>query len=108
MINRINFEQFIKTFNFRDYAGYSDEFKKDIYDTKIVRVYLPYNYDENNDNEWFEFGVYDFSDKNFTWSICKKIFKEEILNSYVNSIGYNLYNSDLALEIYLSKENKGE
>ena len=108
MSNRITFEQFIKTFNFRDYAGYSNEFKKDIYDTKIVRVYLPYNYDEHNDNEWFEFGVYDFSEKENTWEICKKIFNDNILNSYISSIGYNFYDNNLTLEIYLSKESKGE
>ena len=45
-MNRITFEQFIKTFNFRDFVGYSNEYKKDIYDTKIVRIYLPYDYDE--------------------------------------------------------------
>ena len=101
---RITFEQFIKTFNFRDYAGYSNEYKKDIYDTKIVRIYLPYEYDEHNDNEWFEFGVYDFSEKENTWEICKKIFNDEILKSYVSSIGYNFYDSELALEISLSKE----
>lgn len=108
MSNRITFEQFIKTFNFRNYAGYSNEFKKDIYDTKIVRLYLPCSYDEYNDNEWFEFGVYDFSEKENTWEICKKIFNDNILNSYIESIGYNIYDDNLALEISLSKESKGE
>lgn len=108
MKERITFEQFIKTFNFRDYAGYSNEYKKDIYDTKIVRIHLPYDYDEYKDDEWFEFGVYDFSEKEYTWDICKKIFNEKILKSYVCSIGYNFYDNDLALEICLSKESKGE
>ena len=107
-MNRITFEQFIKTFNFRDFAGYSNEYKKDIYDTKIIRIYLPYEYDECKDNEWFEFGVYDFSEKEYTWDICEKIFNKEILKSYVCSIGYNFYDNSLALEIYLSKESKGE
>ena len=106
MSKRITFEQFIKTFNFRDFAGYSNEYKKDIYDTKIVRIYLPYDYDEYKENEWFEFGIYDFSEKQYTWDICKKIFNEEILKSYICSIGYNFYNNDLALEISLSKECK--
>ena len=104
MNKRITFEQFIKTFNFRDYAGYSNEFKKDIYDTKIIRIYLPCDYDTNKDNEWFEFGVYDFSEKECTWDICKKVFNDEILKSYVSSIGYNIYDNDLALEVVLSKE----
>ena len=106
MNKRITFEQFIKTFNFRDYAGYSNEFKKDIYDTKIVRIYLPYDYDEHKDNEWFEFGVYDFSEKEYTWDTCKKVFNDEILKCYVSSIGYNVYDNNLALEICLSKEAK--
>ena len=108
MKERITFEQFIKTFNFRHYAGYSNEFKQDIFDTKIVRIHLPYEYDDSNKNEWFEFGVYDFSEDEYKWGICQKIFSDEILKSYISSIGYNVYDSDLALEIVLSKESKGE
>ena len=107
-MNRITFEQFIKTFNFRDYAGYSNEYKKDIYDTKIVRIHLAYDHDEYKDNEWFEFGVYDFSEKEYTWDICKKIFNEKLLKSYICSIRYNFYDDNLALEICLSKKSKGE
>ena len=109
-MNRITFEQFIKTFNFRHYVGYSNEYKKDIYDTKIVRIYLPLLNDdyEYEKNKWFEFGVYDFSDDKYKWEICQKIFSDEILKSYISSIGYNIYDNDLALEIYLSKESKGE
>ena len=108
MNKRITFEQFIKTFNFRDYAGYNNEFKKDVYDTKIIRIHLPYEYDEYKENEWFEFGIYDFSETEYKWDICKKIFSDEILKSYISSIGYNFYDSTLALEIALSKEKEGE
>ena len=106
MNKRITFEQFIRTFNFRYCAGYSNEFKKDIWDTQIIRIHLPYDYDEYKDNEWFEFGVYDFSETEYKWDICKKVFNEEILKSYVSSIGYNVYDNTLALEICLSKEAK--
>lgn len=51
MNNRITFEQFIKTFNFREHAGYSTEFQKDVYDTKIIRIHLPHEYNEYKDNE---------------------------------------------------------
>lgn len=107
-MNRITFEQFIKTFNFRDIAGYSNEFKRDIHDTRIIRIYLPQEYDEYKEDMWFEFGVYDFSETEYKWDICKKIFSEEILKSYVYSIQYNFYDVDLALEIYLSKDKVGE
>ena len=106
MKERITFEQFIKTFNFRDFAGYNNDFKKDVLDTRIIRIYLPYEYDEYKENEWFEFGINDFSETEFKWDICKKIFNNDILNSYVATIQYNLYDVELALEVYLSKEKK--
>lgn len=108
-MNRITFEQFIKTFNFRSYVGYNSEFKKDVYDTKIIRIYLPNNEEVSfKDNDWFEFGIYDFSEKGYIWDLCKNIFNDNILKSYVSQIQYNTYDIGLALEIYLSKESKGE
>jgi len=107
-MNRITFEQFIKTFNFRNYAGYNNEFKKDVFDTYIVRIYLPNKEGNYKDNDWFEFGIYDFSEKEYIWDLCENIFNDNILKSYVSGIQYNVYDSDLALEIYLSKESKGE
>lgn len=108
-MNRITFEQFIKTFNFRDYAGYSSEFKKEVYDTKIIRIYLPINEGSNyKDNDWFEFGIYDFTEKEYIWNLCKIIFNDNILKCYVSGIQYNVYDSSLSLQIYLSKESKVE
>ena len=108
-MNRITFEQFIKTFNFRDYAGYNSAFKKDVYDTKIIRIYLPINEEVNSkDSDWFEFGIYDFTEKEYMWNLCKIIFNDNILKSYVSGIQYNVYDSGLSLQIYLSKESKGE
>ena len=106
MKERITFEQFIRTFNFRDFAGYNNEFKKDVLDTRIIRIYLPYDYDEYKEGAWFEFGINDFSETDYKWGLCEKIFSDDILNSYVATIQYNLYDVDLALQVYLSKEKK--
>lgn len=104
-MEKITFEQFIKTFNFRNYAGYNQAFKEDIFDTYIIRIYLP---KPNEKNNWFEFGVYDMGSKYNTWDICKKIFNKEILKSYIDCIQYNKLDCELAIEVFLTEEKEME
>ena len=102
-MEKITFKQFIYTYNFR----YINNLKNDPYnyDTQIIRIYPPNGSDYEQD--WFEFGVNDFSNKDYTWNICKKVLDSEILDSYVETVQYNDdYNN--VLTIYLSKNKKVE
>lgn len=102
-MERITFKQFIYTYNFR----YVNNKRKDPYyhDTQIIRIYPP-NESDYTEN-WFEFGVNDFSNKDYTWGICKNILNSEILDSYVDTIQYNDDFQDV-VTIYLTKNKKVE
>lgn len=102
-MERITFKQFIYTHNFR----YINDLRTDPYnfDTQIIRIYPPN--DSGYERDWFEFGINDFSDKDYTWNICKRALDSEILDSYVEMIQYNSdYNN--VLTIYLTKHKKVE
>lgn len=99
-MNRITFKQFIETFDFINIIELSNKELRQ--DTKIVRIYFPYDY--RDINSWFEFGVSDFSDNMPKWDICKKIFSKEILDSYVTQISVlNNKNYEDTLTIFLAK-----
>lgn len=90
----ITFEQFIRTFNFRDFNEYAST-ETDKHDTKIVRFYL----DDDSLDKWFELGVYDFG-KN-TWEIILRSLSQEVYNSYIGSISYDT-NLEV-LKVYLQE-----
>ena len=103
-MNNITFKQFIYTYNFR----YVNDIKQNgdyDNDTCIIRIYPP---SENHEkNRWFEFGIYDFSEDEYKWKICKTVLSPEILNSYVEQICYNTdYNN--VVTVYLTKKHKTE
>ena len=94
----ITFRQFIETYNFR----YVNDIRDDKYnlDTTTIRVYLPS--EEINRSEWFEFGVYDFSETSYKMGICEKALSKEVMESYVETISYNP-SMESVVTIYLTK-----
>lgn len=95
----ITFRQLIETYNFR----YVNDIREEKYnlDTTMIRVYLPS--EEINSSEWFEFGVYDFSETSYKMGICEKALSKEVMDSYVESIGYNP-SIESVVTIYLTKK----
>lgn len=101
MMKAITFKQFIYTYNFRNIDD-SKKYDKDQYNTTIIRIFpLRENFQYN---EWFEFGIYDFSNKDYTWKNCEKVLSKEILNSYISSISYN-EEFDNVVTIYLTNNS---
>lgn len=100
-MNRITFRQFILTYNFRDINQFNND--DDQFDTSIIRIYLPN--DEFHKHEWFEFGIYDFSEDSFKMEMCERIFSKEILDSYIASFEYNDSHENV-FTVYLSKDKK--
>lgn len=95
-MKHIKFKQFVETFNFRDYqADRTCDLKR--MDTVIVRFYK-----DDNPDDWFELGVYDWSGS--TFDRLKKILAKEILKSYVICMEYD-YEVDV-LKVYLQTEKK--
>lgn len=92
----ITFEQFIETFNFRDFNEYAQT-EKERYDTKIIRVYL-----DDTTHNWFEFGVYDFGIN--TWELVQKSLSKEVCQSYIGGITYD--SSTNILKVFLQKESE--
>lgn len=104
-MNNITFEQFIKTYNFR-YVNESIGDKNDLCnDTCIIRIYPPS--DDSYRDKWFEFGIWDFGHKEYTWDKCKQILSEEIINSYVDYIQYNP-DYDCGVTVYLTNKKERE
>ena len=104
-MNNITFEQFIKTYNFR-YVNESIGDKNDLCnDTCIIRIYPPS--DDSYRDKWFEFGIWDFGHKEYTWDRCKQILSEEIINSYVDYIQYNP-DYDCEVTVYLTNKKERE
>lgn len=77
----ITFEQFIDTFNFRDFNEYGNN-DEEKFDSKIVRFYL-----DETCRDWFEFGVYDFGTS--SWDIIKRVLNKKIVNSKVMSMTFD-------------------
>lgn len=100
-MKRITFKQFIYTYNFRYIADKSKEPYDE--DTTIIRIYLPS--EDCNKDEWFEFGINNFG--NNTWKICERIFSKEILESYIESIGYN-EDIENVVTVYLTNNKEVE
>lgn len=102
-MNMISFKQFIYTFNFR----YYDDTKRSEYDKEdslIIRIYYCFE-DFNYKDCWFEFGIYDFGNKDTTWKDCCKFLSKDILNSYVECIRFNPEENNV-VNIWLTKEKE--
>lgn len=100
-MKNITFKQFIYAYNFRSYDD-SKRCDDDKYNTTIIRIFPP-SENFNRASEWFEFGIYDFSNKEYTWENCEKVLSKDILDNYVESINYN-EEFDNVVTIYLTKE----
>lgn len=101
-MNNIPFKEFINTYNFR----YVNDLKENYnFDTQIIRIYPPS--DKMERNNWFEFGVYDFSESSYKQKIIEKVLSKEILESYVESISYNI-DYESVVTIYLTKNKKSD
>ena len=99
-MENISFKQFIYTFNFRYYDDSKrGECNKE--DTLIIRIH---NHEEVTFEDcWFEFGIYDFSCKDTTWDYCCKFLNENVLNSYVDCIKFNIEENSV-INIWITKE----
>lgn len=99
-MNKISFEQFIMTYNFRILSNHEIESKT--YNSEVIRIYPPV--EDFDSAYWFEFGVYDFGPNDFKWQICKDALSDNILKSYVD---YIYFDEELCtLEIHLTHEKK--
>lgn len=76
-MDKITFEQFLQTYNFR----YVSENSKEEFNSQIVRIYPPT--DQMERHRWFELGIYDFGEDEYKLDIAKQCLSKEILNSYV-------------------------
>ena len=101
-MNNIPFREFINTYNFRYINNLQDNYN---FDTQIIRIYPPS--DEIKRNDWFEFGVYDFSESSCKQKIIETVLSKEILDSYVESISFN-QDYENTVTIYLTKEKKAD
>ena len=101
-MNNIPFREFINTYNFRYINNLQDNYN---FDTQIIRIYPPS--DEIKRNDWFEFGVYDFSESSCKQKIIETVLSKEILDSYVESISFN-QDYENTITIYLTKEKKAD
>ena len=81
----ITFEQFIKTYNFRN----------NVDNTKTIRVYLSINFDD-----WFEFGVYDYDSQKQVR--CMSVLNKRILDSTISSFYYDTEND--VFSVFLNRE----
>lgn len=101
-MNNIPFREFINTYNFRYVNNLGTDYN---YDTQIIRIYPPS--DEIRRNDWFEFGVYDFSESSYKQKIIDTVLSKEILDSYVESISFN-QDYESTVTIYLTKKKKAD
>lgn len=101
-MNNIPFREFINTYNFRYINNLQDNYN---FDTQIIRIYPPS--DEIKRDNWFEFGVYDFSESSCKQKIIETVLSKEILDSYVGSISYN-QDYENVVTIYLTKKKKAD
>lgn len=101
-MNNIPFREFINTYNFRYINDLQDNYN---FDTQTIRIYPPS--EEMNRRNWFEFGVYDFSESSCKQKIIETVLSKEILDSYVESISLN-QDYEKVVTIYLTKEKKAD
>lgn len=101
-MNNIPFREFINTYNFRSLNDLKGDYN---FDTQIIRIYPPS--EEMERHNWFEFGVYDFSESSYKQKIIETALSKEILDSYVQSISYN-QEIENVVTIYLTKNKKAD
>lgn len=101
-MKNITFEQFLLTYNFRDYKDDRGISENEKYDTQIIRVYLP-NEDIVPMSEWFEIGLYHFDSGETILKRVQEIFALKLLNSYVYTFNVNINGQ---LSVYLDYEQK--
>lgn len=98
-MENITFKQFLITYSFKlTNADEIDNFD----DTQAIRIHLPM---ENKDN-WFDFGIYDYGTKEQKLEKLEKIFTEDILNSYIDTISTKVYSTYCMVEIFLTNKEK--
>ena len=83
----IKFKEFLETYNFRYLNDLRESNGDASYDTQTIRVYPPS--DSFTRNDWFEFGVYDYSETEWKMGICQRVLTKEIMDSYVESVSLN-------------------
>lgn len=101
-MKNIPFKEFINTYNFRYVNDLKDNYNLD---TQIIRIYPPS--DEMERHNWFEFGVYDFSESSYKQKIIETVLSKEILDSYVESISFNQDYENI-VTIYLTKKKEAD
>lgn len=101
-MNNIPFREFINTYNFRYINNLQDNYN---FDTQIIRIYPPG--DRTDSYNWFEFGVYDFSESSCKQKIIEQVLSKEILDSYVERISYN-QDYENTVTIHLTKKKKAD
>lgn len=99
-MNNISFREFINTYNFRYINDLQDNYN---FDTQIIRIYPPS--DEMERHNWFEFGVYDFSERSYKQKIIETVLSKEILDSYIETISFN-HDYENTVTIYLTKDKR--
>lgn len=110
-MKNITFRQFMTAYNF-SYINETEWGKtvRDTYneDTHIIRIYPPLKdeeYADNYESSWFEFGIYDFTNKRVVLKKLEKILSKEIMNSYVQTISYNP-ESQHVVTVYLTYDEE--
>lgn len=101
-MNNISFREFINTYNFRYINDLQDNYN---FDTQIIRIYPPS--DEMERHNWFEFGVYDFSERSYKQKIIETVLSKEILDSYIETISFN-HDYEKTVTIYLTKDKRAD
>ncbi len=99
-MKRITFEQFIKSYNFRYCTNNPAKPNNCDYDTIAIRIY----FDDETNNDWFEFGIYDFGYD--TWENTKKVLNPKILGMYVGQLRYDI--DAERFEVHLTEDKEFE
>lgn len=99
-MENITFKQFLITYSFR-YITNNKDIRED---TDIIRIYPPNEDLLNWNHRWFEFGIYDFSEDSWKWSIVEQSLSKEILESYVSSFWADTETSTLHVQLTKNRE----
>lgn len=89
-------KQLLDLYNFRNYRE-DLKFDRNKYDTVNIRIYLN---DSISNNDYVEFGVYDYSEDEYKEDLYKKFIRKEILETKIQGIyfDYDLETFCVALE----------
>ena len=87
---------FLLLYNFRNFYVNEDD-NQEVYDTKTIRIYFN---EENQKDDWFEFGIYDFGSDTKKKKDITKVISTSLLNMHVYSIRVD--NDSSVLNVYLA------